>query len=89
MKNLLTIFFFDPAEKREKVTSGSPLQDEAADEDDYLSEDMRQVDSQAMDRIRTIIHDFEPDLNNASHSSKDRSRRFISIYIIFHVFSVF
>lgn len=62
------------AEKREK-RSNSPLQDEAADEDDYLSEEMRQADRQAMERIRTIMHEFEPDLNNASHGSKDRSRK--------------
>lgn len=63
------------AEKREKGSSGSPLQDEAADEDDYLSEDMRQFDRQAIERIKAIIHDFEPDLNNASHGSKERSRK--------------
>lgn len=35
---------------------------------------MRQMDRQAMERIRTIIHEFEPDLNNSSHGgSKDRS----------------
>ena len=42
-----------------------------------MSEDMRHVDRQAMERIRTIIHDFEPDLNNASQGSKDRSRKFL------------
>lgn len=36
---------------------------------------MRQIDRQAMERIKAIIHDFEPDLNNASHGSKDRSRK--------------
>lgn len=73
---LLSFCFCFEAEKREKG-SRSPLQDEAVDEDDYMSEDMRHVDRQAMERIRTIIHDFEPDLNNASQGSKDRSRKFL------------
>ncbi|KAK3922491.1 RNA-binding protein 25 [Frankliniella fusca] len=73
-KVLTEIIMIHLAEKREKRSS-SPLQDEAADEDDYLSEEMRQADRQAMERIRTIMHEFEPDLNNASHGSKERSRK--------------
>ncbi|KAL1124506.1 hypothetical protein AAG570_001132 [Ranatra chinensis] len=51
-------------DKRKKGRSGSPLQDEAADEDDYMDEEMKAADRVALERISLILSDYENEMKN-------------------------
>ncbi|KAJ9588357.1 hypothetical protein L9F63_018283, partial [Diploptera punctata] len=63
------------AERRRKLRGRSPLQDEAADEDDYMDEAMKQSDKLATERIAATMEDYESDMNNYSgQANKDRTR---------------
>lgn len=66
------ILFLD--EKRKKKAGGSPLQDEANEEDDYMDEEMRVADNMALERIRKVLSDFDTELKAAISSATEEAK---------------
>lgn len=65
------------------MRGSSPLQDEKPEEDDYIDEEMQQADTQALERIKQVLQEYQEEMNNFEmHKEGNCSSANNKIYIL-------